>query len=173
MISPRFSNLIAALGTALADTQTQACMFAGALPSDAAALITVGYDPGISVGALAPIIGFTQSAAVRAVDRLVLNGLMQRDRGVDRRQVKLSLTDEGAALRDRILAARRGAADKALAPLDAEQLANLLPIVEQMLAALTDGREGADHLCRFCDENVCTPETCPVECAAIYQEAPR
>lgn len=171
MTTHRFVNLIAALGTALADAQLRACGRVGVTPSDAAVLITVGYHPGTSVGALAPIVGFTQSAAVRVVDRLVLDGLIARKRGgADQRQVRLSLTRKGAALRGRILDARRNAVEQALAPLDGEQTKQLQAIVELMLTALTHGRESADHICRFCDENVCVPAICPVEQAAQRQE---
>jgi MarR family transcriptional regulator, negative regulator of the multidrug operon emrRAB len=167
----QLSNLIAALGTALADAQTRAFDRIGVLPSDAAALITVGYHRGTSVGALAPIIGFTQSAAVRSVDRLVANGLIEREHGADKRQVTLHLTPAGAALRTRILEARREAVERAVVLLDAKQQANLLTIVELMLAGLTDSRESADHICRLCDEDVCTPETCPVEDVARRYES--
>lgn len=167
MTQARFANLVAALGTALSDAQSKACAGIGVLPSDAAALITVGQHPKTAVGALAPIIGFTPSAAVRAVDRLVVEGLMARERGADRREVLLSLTPAGAALRTRLLDARRQAVEKALRPLDSRQRAALQAIVETMLTALTDDRAGADHLCRLCDEAACTPATCPVECAAI------
>ncbi len=171
MTSARFINLVAALGTALADAQARACEKIGVLQSDAAALVTVGYHPGMSVGALAPIIGFTQSAAVRSVERLVTQGLMERGRGEDRRQVELSLTTTGAALRADILSARQGAVEKAVAALDPWQQVDLLPMVERMLAALTEDRTSADHICRLCDETVCTPQTCPVERVAAAQEA--
>ena len=171
MASDRFINLLAALGTALADAQAKACESIGVVQSDAAALITVGYHPGLSVGALAPIIGFTQSAAVRSVDRLVHHGLMARGRGEDRRQVALSLTAAGAALRAEILDARQGAVEKAITALDPWQQVDLEPMVERMLAALTQDRAGADHICRLCDETVCTPETCPVERVARLTEA--
>lgn len=170
MISPRVANLVAALGTALADAQARQCERIGVLPSDAAALVTIGYHTGISVGALAPIIGFTQSAAVRSVDRLVAHGFVARERGADKRQVKLSLTPDGTALRARILAARRKIVEKAVAPLDARQQTGLATVVERMLTALTEDRATADHLCRLCDETVCTPATCPVEAAALRHE---
>lgn len=171
MTSARFINLVAALGTALADAQVSACEKLGVVPSDAAALITVGYHKGMSVGALAPIIGFTQSAAVRSVDRLVAQGLIERERGEDKRQVALSLTPAGMALRSDILDARGRAVEKAVAALDPWQQVDLEPMVEKMLAALTADRRSADHICRLCDETVCTPEICPVERVAVAREA--
>lgn len=171
MLSDRSANLLAALGTALADAQSRACEGAGVHPSDAAALITLGHHPGVTVGALAPVIGFTRSAAVRLVDRLASARLVRRDHGEDRREVRLSLTPKGAALRARILSARRAVVDKAAAPLDPRQAAGLEKMVEVMLAALTDSRESADHICRLCDENVCPPDTCPVERTAVRAEA--
>lgn len=171
MLSDRSANLLAALGTALADAQSRACEGTGVHPSDAAALITLGYHPEATVGALAPVIGFTRSAAVRLVDRLASKKLVRRDHGEDKREVRLSLTPKGTALRIRILNARRAVIEKAAAPLDPRQAAELETIVEAMLAALTDGRESADHICRLCDENVCPPDTCPVERTAVSTEA--
>jgi MarR family transcriptional regulator, negative regulator of the multidrug operon emrRAB len=167
MLSHRSANLVAALGTALADAQAQACESLGIHPSDAAALITLGYHPRATVSALAPIIGFTPSAAVRLVERLATNRLVRRERGRDRREVMLSLTARGVALRTRLLDARRAVIEKATGPLQPKQMEQLEAIVEVMLAALTDGREAADHICRLCDENACPPETCPVERKAV------
>jgi MarR family transcriptional regulator, negative regulator of the multidrug operon emrRAB len=173
MLSHRSANLLAALGIALADVQSRACEGLGVHPSDAAALITLGYYPGKTVSALAPIIGFTPSAAVRLVERLESAKLVRREQGGDKRQVRLSLTAKGVALRTRLLNARRTAIEKAAAPLDPKQEAELETIMGLMLAALTDGRESADHICRLCDENVCPPETCPVERAAVNKQARR
>jgi MarR family transcriptional repressor of emrRAB len=172
MMSHRATNLVAALGTALADAQVHTCEALGIHPSDAAALITLGYHPGATVGALAPIVGFTLSAAVRLVERLDAAKLVRREHGEDKRQVRLSLTAKGVALRTKILEARHAVILKATASLDPNQFAKLEEIVQVMLAALTDDREAADHICRFCDENVCPPDACPVECAAVRKEGP-
>jgi MarR family transcriptional regulator, negative regulator of the multidrug operon emrRAB len=171
-LSDRSAHLVAALGTALADAQIKACESLGIHPSDAAALITLGYNPGATVSALAPIIGFTPSAAVRLVERLVTAKLVGRELGKDRREVRLSLTPEGASLRTELLAARLAVIEKAVGPLKPRQVEQLERIVEVMLAALTDGREAADHTCRFCDENVCPPDTCPVERKAASAKPP-
>ena len=64
VLPDRSANLVAALGTALADAQARACGSLGIHPSDAAAVITLGYYPGKTVSALAPIIGFTPSAVL-------------------------------------------------------------------------------------------------------------
>ena len=173
MLSYRFANLLAALGTALADAQSRACEAVGIHPSDAAALITIGYHPGATVSALAPIIGFTPSAAVRLADRLASAKLVRRAHGEDKREVRLSLTPKGKALRTKLLSARYAVIGKAAAPLDPKQAAELEKIVEVMLAELTDSREAADHICRLCDENACPPDTCPVERSAVASEARR
>jgi DNA-binding MarR family transcriptional regulator len=173
MLSRRSSNLLAALGTALADAQARACAAHGLSASDAGTVITLGQHPGATVGALAPIIGFTQSAAVRQVERLVQAGLVRRGAGEDGREVRLSLTARGATLRARVLAARRRAVERAAAALDRRQVAALVKMMEAMLAALTEGRDSADHICRFCEEDACPTATCPVECAAIGKAADR
>ena len=170
MLTARPSNLLAALGIALADAQSRGCEALGIHPSDAAALITIGYRSGGTVGALAPIIGFTPSAAVRLVERLEAVRLVRREQGEDKRQIRLSLTPKGSALRTRLLRARSAVIEKATASLDPRQVAELEAIVEAMLTSLTEGRESADHICRLCDENVCTPDTCPVEREAVRKE---
>src|SRR5207302_1331602 len=133
--------------------------------------ITIGYHPGASVGALATVIGFTQSAAVRSVDRLVGEGLMARERGLDKRSVRLSLTASGEVLRSTILTARENVIAAVVAPLNSSQQESLLMLTELMLTVLTDGRVTADHICRFCDENACTPAVCPVEREAVRRGA--
>ena len=40
-------------------------------------------------------------------------------------------------------------------------------LVSTLLTGLTQSREQADHICRFCDEDACPARRCPVECKAI------
>lgn len=142
---------------------------AGMGPSAVAALVTLGPCSGSTIGTLAAIVGVTHSVAVRLVDTLVEAGLVERRTGQDRRAVALSLTPAGAALRQRLLAARAERVARALATLPAAHQAILAEAVDTLLASLTPDRRVADHLCRYCDEDACGAH-CPVEERAVAWE---
>ena len=167
----RTANLLGALALALTDRMTEEtetrAMHGAAAP---AALVSVGVDPGLSVGALAHTIGLTHSATVRLVDRLSGDGLMERRDGLDGRSVGLLLTRRGAARRRTILKGRNQVLSEALAVLPAGDQAALVPLIEALLGAMTRDRRQADHICRLCDEDVCPEATCPVEGAARRTE---
>lgn len=163
----RTANLLGALALALTDriaqeTQTRAEHGATA----PAALVSVGVDPGLSVGALAQTIGLTHSATVRLVDRLARDGLVERRGGMDGRSVGLHLTRRGAARRRAILNGRNEVLSEVLTSLPAGDQAALASLIEALLGAMTRDRRQADHICRLCDEDVCPETTCPVEGAA-------
>ena len=172
MTIDRTANLLGALALALTDrmteeTQTRA-MHGAAAP---AAVVSIGVDPGLSVGALAQTVGLTHSATVRLVDRLARDGLVERRGGMDGRSVGLRLTRRGAARRRAILKGRHQILSEALAVLPAGDQAALTPLIEALLGAMTRDRRQADHMCRLCDEDICPEATCPVESAAQRVEA--
>lgn len=173
MNTDRTANLLGALALALTDRMTQeAEMRAEHGAAAPAALVSVGIDPGLSVGALAQTIGLTHSATVRLVDRLGRDGLMERRDGPDGRSVGLHLTRQGAARRRAILKGRHRVLSEALAALPTSDQAALTSLIEALLGAITLDRQQADHICRLCDEDVCPEATCPVERAARWAEAP-
>lgn len=100
-----------------------------------------------NVADVAICISITQSAASRAVDRLVRDGYVERHENPDdRRQKQLTLTREGQALVDRI----NGAMGEAAAP---------------MLGGLSD--EEQDHLRVLLAKMISAPGACPMTpCAA-------
>ena len=156
-------NLMGALALALGDAQTHAAEVASGLPaSAAAAVVTIGHTPGMTIGQAARVAGVSHSVMVRIAEGLVARGLMARAVGEDRRAVGLTLTVAGVALREAVLAARAAVLARALAGVDAGAL---MPMVVQMLTTLTDSRRMADHMCRLCDEALCTD--CPVEAQAL------
>lgn len=180
MTQPRLLNLLGALALSLGDAQAAAMRGVGrddkpeGLGASAcAAIVTLGPYPGTSIGRLAKILGLTHSVAVRLVEQLAADDLIERRAGDDRRQVLLALTPAGEALRARLLAAREQALGAALRGLSDADAGHLERLVTTMLARLTESREQADHLCRLCDEDVCTTECCPVEQAALACERAR
>src|ERR671922_353070 len=62
---------------------------------EAGALVHLQAWPGCSVGDLAGVVGRSQPATVRLVDRLVARGLVRRGAGRDRRALALALTRAG------------------------------------------------------------------------------
>ncbi|MFG1410877.1 MarR family winged helix-turn-helix transcriptional regulator [Xanthobacter sp. VTT E-85241] len=169
MEQAQVENLLGAMSLALAGAQEEAARKAAGLgPSGAAALVVIGFYPDTSIGTLAGILGLTHSVVVRLVEGLAADGLVERAAAPsDRRQVVLRLSAAGRARHAAILEARRAALAQALAPLDAQDVAQFGAMLARLLTGLTTGRLQADHMCRLCDENACPGERCPVECEAV------
>jgi DNA-binding MarR family transcriptional regulator len=136
----------------------------GLSEADAGALVHLQAWPGGSVGDLAGVVGRSQPATVRLVDRLVERGLLCREAGVDRRTVALVLTDAGARAADAVLAARAAALAPMLADLSLSERATLEHLLGRVAAGLAEDRPSAVHSCRLCDRNACTSGPgCPLE----------
>lgn len=137
---------------------------AGLGETEAAALVHVQAWPGGSVGDLGGVVGLSQPATVRLVDRLVGKGLLRREVGRDRRTLSLVLTDEGARTADAVLLARAEALAPLLAGLSPRERDTLEGLLGQVAAGLADDRPGALRVCRLCDRDACTSGPgCPLE----------
>jgi DNA-binding MarR family transcriptional regulator len=121
----------------------------------AGALVHLRAWPGESVEGLRRVLGISQPATVRTVNRLVADGLLERRPGPDRRTVALVPTAAGRAAAERVLEARAAALAGFLEPLDDRERAQLLPLLERLAAALADDRDGAVRACRLCDRGAC------------------
>ncbi|MGI8904652.1 MAG: MarR family winged helix-turn-helix transcriptional regulator [Solirubrobacteraceae bacterium] len=131
---------------------------------DAGALVHLQSWPGGSVGDLAGVVGRSQPATVRLVDRLVGQGLLCREAGVDRRTVALVLTDAGSRAANAVLAARTAALAPLLAELSLSERAALERLLGRIAAGLAEDRPSAVHTCRLCDRNACmSGPGCPLE----------
>jgi DNA-binding MarR family transcriptional regulator len=168
MHESQIANLLGALSLELSGAQELAAQKAASLGTSAcAALVTLGPYPGMTVGELAKILSLSHSVTVRLVDSLAEAELVARKPGKDRRYVRLRLTSQGAALRHKVLAARASVLSGALALLNRDERAEAGQLLSTLLSGLTQSREQADHICRFCDEDACPARRCPVECKAI------
>ena len=164
----RTSNLLGALALAISDAQMQAMEAASGLGRSAtAALVTLGEYPGLTVAALAEIVGLSHSATVRLVDDLERRGVVQRRPGADRRSVGLGLTAAGMGLRAKAMEARADMLARSLAAVTAGEREVLTRVLSRLLEELTTSRTAADHICRLCDENACGRDDCPVERRAV------
>ena len=165
MADPRLANLLGVAVLAAVDRMRAAVEAelpaGGAAP---AALVHLQAYPGETVEALRRVLGISQPAAVRAVDRLAAAGLLERRPGPDRRSLALHLTRAGARATDRLLARRTEALDALLEGLAPAERAALLPLLERLVSTLADDRAGALTTCRLCDRKACTSAPgCPLE----------
>jgi MarR family transcriptional regulator, negative regulator of the multidrug operon emrRAB len=157
----RTANLLGAVGLAVADRIELAARdvlsHAGETP---AALVVIGYGLGPSNDQLRRILGLSHPGAVRLIDRLVADGLVERRPGRDKRAIALHLTETGERLRETLLQERLAAIRPLLLPLtkaDQEALASLL---HKLLASLPTTDLERCTLCRLCDARVCL--NCPI-----------
>lgn len=168
-MSDRTANLLGALGLAVADRIGEAArQTLGHVGETPAALVVIGYGLGPSNDQLRRILGLSHPGAVRLVDRLVADGLVERREGRDRRAIALYLTPQGHALREALLLERLGSIRPVLAPLSAEEEQMLGTLLQKLLAALPATDLERCSLCRLCDNRVCTD--CPIP--ADFRAAP-
>jgi MarR family transcriptional repressor of emrRAB len=165
--SRRLENLVGSLLTALSDSLTASAEQAvGHTGATASALTYLAQEPGRSIDQLKRPLGLSQSATVRLVDRLVVDGLVQRRPGRDARSIAVHLTPPGEQVAQAILARRATLLSASLAPLSQDERGALTGLVEKLLGHITEDLAHGDRICRFCDPVVCPSESCPVSRAA-------
>jgi DNA-binding MarR family transcriptional regulator len=131
---------------------------------EAGALVHLQAWPGASVGDLAGIIGRSQPATVRLVDRLVEQGLLRREAGADRRTVALALTEAGLSAADAVLAARAAALAPLLAELSPSDRTTLERLLGRVVGELAQDRPSILRTCRLCARDACASGPgCPLE----------
>lgn len=127
----------------------------GAGGSAAGALVHLQAWPGCSVTDLADVLGLSQPAAVRVVDRLVARGLVRRDPGPDGRTRSLIPTDAGLRAAEDLLAERAASLGPLLRELDADERGQLERLLGRVTSGLAQDRPGALTTCRLCDRDAC------------------
>lgn len=157
----RTANLLGAVSLAVADriyqTALEVMNRAGETP---AALIVIGYGLGPSNDQLRRVLGLSHSGAVRLVDRLIADGLVERREASDRRAIALFLTEQGHTARHRLLARRLAAVRPILSPLSNSEQEALVTALSRILASLPSNDLERCRLCRMCDDRVCIE--CPI-----------
>lgn len=160
----RDANLLGALGIALSDALADAGELAGG-PSPAAALVALhGTSAGGTIDTLAGRLGLSHSGAVRLVDRLVREELVERRRGADQRSAALVLTPAGRRVARRVLSRREANLHNFLVLLTDDQRAVAVELVEALLAGVGREGEAESRVCRLCDLEACgrSRGRCPV-----------
>src|SRR5438067_1149962 len=150
--SARQANLLGALALGAVDRLHDAVAAGHDRSLSArAALIHLRLRPGQTIGFLARVLGVSHPAAVRLVDRLEAEGLVERRAGADARSRALVLTGAGQDAVAAALAQRLSALSDLLVPLSAAERRQLEPLLEKLLAGMTDDRRRARRTCRLCD----------------------
>lgn len=91
-------------------------------PTQLRILVLVERAPGTNLSAIAEALDVHPSNATRAVDRLVRAGFVARTESErDRRNLVLSLTDDGAGLLQRVMDHRRKAFERVLRQMPADE----------------------------------------------------
>jgi DNA-binding MarR family transcriptional regulator len=99
-------------------------------------LFRIRGRPGVDVRTLAAGLGISASAASQQVDKLVARGLVRRTEDpVDRRHVRLELTESGAEAAGEISRASRSHAEAVLSVLTEVELADLHRLLDRVLSA--------------------------------------
>ena len=154
-------NLLGTVGLSVGDRIKESALdvmkHAGETP---AALVIIGYGFGPSINYLREILGLSHPGAVRLVDRLVADGLVERRRGEDKREVALFATKRGKALREKILQGRLRAVRPMLDGLSSKERDTLNRLLSKMLGSLETTPMDRRTLCRLCDRRVC--KVCPI-----------
>lgn len=157
----RTANLLGVVGLAIADrieqTGQDILNRSGETP---AALVVIGYGLGPSNDQLRRILRLSHPGSVRLVDRLVADGLVERREGRDKRAIALYLTEQGAALREKLLKGRVAAIKPMLMPLTDSENEVLAALLHKMLSSMEATDLERCTLCRLCDDSVCT--NCPI-----------
>jgi DNA-binding MarR family transcriptional regulator len=127
----------------------------GAAGGAPAALVHVQAWPEGSISQLAEVLGLSQPAAVRLVEKLVERGLLTRAPGPDGRTTALRCTRAGEELVDAMLAKRAASLRPLLAGLAPEERVQLEGLLTRVTVDLAHDRPGALNTCRMCDRDAC------------------
>jgi DNA-binding MarR family transcriptional regulator len=149
------ANVLGAFGLALSDRLAAVAEPAGGATAAEALVALSGTVRGGSIDALARVVGISHSGAVRVVDRLARDGLVERRRGADQRSAALVLTPAGRRLARRVLTRRDAEMHSVLALLTAGEQEALMRAAERVMHELGVAPEAERRLCRLCDLEAC------------------
>ncbi|MDM0078587.1 MarR family winged helix-turn-helix transcriptional regulator [Variovorax sp. J2P1-59] len=137
--------------------------------SSAAILLWLYYWAPTGVVELGRVVGLSQPACSRAVDKLMAAGLLLKARS-GARETWLDLSPAGRVEAERLQSARLHACDRLLGTLSRQERATMVGLLDKLLAAPVDSRAYARNVCRFCDHAICDGPACPVGCRATEIE---
>jgi len=131
----------------------------------AAAIVVLGYAPGLSVEPLRQVLDLSHPGTVRLIDRLEEGGLVERRKAADGRAVALHLTRKGGRLRQKLMDRRLDTLEQGLAGLTADERRVLGQLIGKVLKNLPETEMAKHRICRLCAVPLCTD--CPIPGSAI------
>lgn len=156
------TNLLGALTRALSDRIEAALRENLNRPGEAAAaVIFLGYTPGISVEILRQVLSLSHPGTVRLVDRLSEDDFVERRKSEDGRAVALHLTPKGDKLRSKLLGSRNDTLENALKDLSEDERVTFGQLIAKVLVTLPDTELDKHHICRQCSVTLCS-NNCPI-----------
>jgi DNA-binding MarR family transcriptional regulator len=163
-MSEALANLLAATAQLVEDTVSGGLERDLALTASApAALVTLAHEPGLSIDALRRVLDLTHSGAVRLIDRLEADGLVERTRRGGR-SVAVTLTRRGRKAVAEIERVRLESVAQLLAPLTVSERRELERVLGHVLASRTQSLDDLHRICRLCSFPACESKgrSCPV-----------
>ena len=129
--------------------------------SAAAVLSMLHFKPELTTTELASIVGVSQPTAVRLIDGLERQGLVERVNREGRTR-RLSLTDAGHMEVARLHRERLSSLSGLLAVLSPDEVSQFERMLDRVLAGATTSRTCAQTTCRLCEHVLCAPGICPI-----------
>jgi DNA-binding MarR family transcriptional regulator len=161
------ANKLGALGAMIRE-RTEASL-AGLSPSAAAVLSMLHFKPGLTTTELAEVVGVSQPNAVRLIDGLERQALIERGKPQGR-VTPLTLTEAGHTQVQELHALRLAALDDLLSALQPNERGHFAAMLDAILVGATTSRAFARTTCRLCEHDLCGPEVCPIGCRATEIE---
>jgi len=162
----RTTNLLGALALAITDRLKSGMKDTFDRSGEtAAAIVVLGYAPGLSVEILRQVLDRSHPGTVRLIDRLEEDGLVERRAADDGRAVALHLTRKGSALRQKLMDRRLETLEGALEGLSSDERKMLGDLLAKVLTNLPENEMAKHNICRLCAVRVC--RDCPIPGHAI------
>lgn len=121
----------------------------------AAAIIHLGHAPGSSITQLSEVLSLSHPGTVRLVDKLVDERMVERAKGRDGREKRLSLTVNGDAMRNTLLQQRQEAVMEVMGALFDAEWDMMREFLARLLRSAGQGDLGRQRMCRLCDPGLC------------------
>jgi DNA-binding MarR family transcriptional regulator len=164
------ANVLGAVSLVVTDLTAKAVATASGQSASAAAALSAldQFLDRASLDQLRKVLGLTHSGAVRLVDRLAAEGLVERGPGGDGRSRSVVLTEAGRRAAKRIGQARASLLGAALADLSPAERQDLHALLSRVMGAIVRTKDGGAWICRLCDLDACGRPTghCPAARAA-------
>jgi len=141
--------------------------------SEITALVSIQNCKTFNIGWLANVLELTHSAAVRLVDRLEADALIERLPKDQKKQVGLKITNKGRVLAAAILQVRQDVASSFLSVLPDRQFADLAELSREVISRNVKSELDSYQVCALCDESGCGA-LCPrIEASSCLPEKVR